>query len=142
MKAGTTTHLAQMIVHARAGTDALFSLVRPEAWYERPVPERHRLIFYYGHLEAFDWNLLRETAEVPSFHPEFDRLFAFGIDPKPGRSPQDERSEWPEASEIQRYNLRIRQLIDDVPDRIAEQMLSVALEHRLMRAETLAYLVD
>ena len=45
---------------ARAETDRLFDHVRPEFLYERPIPERHRIVFYVGHLEAFDWNLLRE----------------------------------------------------------------------------------
>ena len=140
-KTATTTHLAQMLAHARAGTDALFGLVRPEAFYERPVPERHRIIFYFGHLEAFDWNLMSQAAGVPSFHPEFDQLFAFGIDPKPGQTPQDERSDWPEIAEVQQYNLRVRQTLDDISNQISEQMLSVALEHRLMHAETFAYLL-
>ncbi|HSL03822.1 MAG TPA: hypothetical protein VK901_09830, partial [Nitrospiraceae bacterium] len=81
-KTPPATHLAQMLAHARATTDALFDLVRPEAFHDRPVPERHRTIFYFGHLEAFDWNLVSHAAGVPSFHPEFDRLFAFGIDPE------------------------------------------------------------
>ena len=42
---------------ARAQSDRLFDLVRPEFLYQRPIPERHRIIFYVGHLEAFDWNL-------------------------------------------------------------------------------------
>lgn len=140
-KTTTTTHLAQMLAQARAGTDALFGLVRPDALYERPVPERHRLIFYLGHLEAFDWNLISPAAAVPSFQPEFDQLFAFGIDPKPGHLPQDKRSDWPETSEVQQYTVRVRQTIDDVSNQISEQMLSVALEHRLMHAETFAYLL-
>jgi len=138
---GTATPLTQMLALARASTDALFTLVRPATLYERPVPERHRLIFYLGHLEAFDWNLIRESVEVPSFSPEFDQLFAFGIDPKPGQTRQDERVDWPESAEIRQYNRRVRQLIDDVSDRIPELMLSVALEHRLMHAETFAYLL-
>jgi iron(II)-dependent oxidoreductase len=140
-KTTTTTHLAQMLTHARAGTDALFGLVRPGAFHDRPVPERHRIIFYFGHLEAFDWNLLSQVAGVPSFHPEFDQLFAFGIDPKPGQIQQDERSDWPEIAEVQQYNLRIRQTLDDISNQISEQMLSIALEHRLMHAETFAYLL-
>ena len=91
-KTATTTHLAQMLAQARAATDALFGMVRPGALHDRPVPERHRTIFYFGHLEAFDWNLVSQAAGVPSFHPEFDQLFAFGIDPEPGKSPQDKRS--------------------------------------------------
>ncbi|HVQ65331.1 MAG TPA: DinB family protein, partial [Terriglobia bacterium] len=110
-KTETTTHLAQMLTRARAGTDTLFGLVRPEAFYERPVPERHRLIFYFGHLEAFDWNLISHAAAVPSFCPELDQLFAFGIDPKPGQTQQDERSDWPEIAEVREYNRRVRQTL-------------------------------
>ena len=140
-KTTTTTDLAQTLAQARAGTDVLFGLVRPKAFYDRPILERHRIIFYYGHLEAFDWNLIREAAQVPSFDPEFDQLFAFGIDPKPGQTQQDEHSDWPEISEVQQYAVRVRQTIDDVSNQISEQMLSVALEHRLMHAETFAYLL-
>jgi hypothetical protein len=61
-KTPPATHLAQVLAQARAGTDALFGLVRPDALYERPVPERHRIIFYLGHLEAFDWNLISQAA--------------------------------------------------------------------------------
>ena len=141
VKTTMTTHLTQMLARARAGTDALFDLVRPEAFYERPVPERHRIIFYLGHLDAFDWNLMGQAAAVPSFRPEFDRLFAFGIDPMPGQTQQDERSDWPEAAEVQQYNLRVRKTLDDVSTQISEQILAVALEHRLMHAETFAYLL-
>ena len=66
--------------HARAQTDALFQLLAPGAIYDRPIPERHRLVFYLGHLEAFDWNQIgRGYLNLPSFHPEFDKLFEFGI---------------------------------------------------------------
>ena len=140
-KTDKTTHLAKLLTHARTGTDTLFGLVRPEALYERPVPERHRLIFYLGHLEAFDWNLIGQAAAVPSFSPEFDQLFAFGIDPKPGQTQQDERSHWPEVAEVREYNGRVRQILDDVLDQISEQVLATALEHRLMHAETFAYLL-
>ncbi len=140
-KKATTNRLTQMLTHARADTDVLFGLVRPEAFYERPVPERHRIIFYFGHLEAFDWNLLGQAAGVPSFYPEFDHLFAFGIDPKAGQTQQDERSDWPEIAEVQQYNRRVRETLDDVSSQIPEQMLSTALEHRLMHAETFAYLL-
>ena len=77
---------------ARTATDALFALVRPDAMYDRPIPERHRIIFYLGHLEAFDWNLISPGNAID---PTLDRLFAFGIDPPPGQLPQDVPSDWP-----------------------------------------------
>ena len=68
----------------------LFALVRPEALYDRPILERHRIIFYIGHLEAFDWNLIcRRAFGFDSSHKRFDQLFAFGIDPIDGGLPND-----------------------------------------------------
>src|SRR5207248_2164794 len=94
-------------------SDALFAIVRPESMYERPIPERHRLIFYLGHLEAFDWNLLRDRVlGAKSFDPDFDRLFAFGIDPVGGGLPTDQPSEWPSLAAVQDYVNKIRSSID------------------------------
>jgi formylglycine-generating enzyme required for sulfatase activity len=127
---------------ARARTDELFALLKPDALYSRPIPERHRLIFYLGHLEAFDWNqICRQTLDIPSFHPEFDRLFEFGIDPPVGQAAQDQPADWPSADEVRTYNRRIRGIIDEVLEQVPEQMAQVALEHRLMHAETFAYLL-
>ena len=88
---------------ARECTDQLFELLKPEALYSRPIPERHRLIFYLGHLEAFDWNqICRQALDVPSFHPEFDKLFEFGIDPPVGKAAEDQPSDWPQRRPDQR----------------------------------------
>src|SRR5574338_1336402 len=133
--------LRMAVADARARTDGLFALIRPDAWHDRPVVERHRLIFYLGHLEAFDWNLFREAAGLASFHPSFDRLFAFGIDPEPGQLPQDQRCDWPEVDEVHRYNRDLRGSLDALLGEISEELLSVALEHRLMHAETFTYLL-
>src|SRR6185437_11917450 len=117
-------------------------LVRPDSMYERPIPERHRLVFYLGHLEAFDWNLIaRYALDRRAFHPEFDRLFAFGIDPPPGQLPNDQPSDWPRLEEIEGYNRRVRQELDELWGEVPEQLLHVALEHRQMHAETFAYLM-
>jgi len=84
--------LLNRLQDARLESDKLFGIVRPGSLYERPIPERHRIIFYIGHLEAFDWNLLANrlgAAKPPQ--PEFDRLFAFGIDPVGGGLPRINR---------------------------------------------------
>lgn len=133
--------LLKRFADARAESDRLFGIVRREALYERPIPDRHRLVFYLGHLEAFEGNLLRETVGgMPSLHPEFDRLFAFGIDPVGTALPSDRPEDWPSLEEIQRYNQRLREQIDTraVTD---ARLLNVAIEHRLMHCETLAYML-
>jgi gamma-glutamyl hercynylcysteine S-oxide synthase len=135
--------LAARLGEARRRTDELFALLHPSALYDRPIPERHRIIFYLGHLEAFDWNLVcRDTLGERSFHPEFDRLFAFGIDPVEGNLPSDKPADWPSVDQIGDYNRRIRERIDAVTSHpAAAWMLNVAIEHRLMHAETFAYML-
>src|SRR6185437_4760040 len=107
----------------------------PEALYKRPIPERHRLVFYLGHLEAFDWNQIgRNVLSAPSFHPVFDKLFEFGIDPAPGGLPGDLPTDWPSPSEIRRYNSRARERIDSLLPDAPAGVIHVAIEHRLMHA--------
>ncbi|RMH37312.1 MAG: ergothioneine biosynthesis protein EgtB [Nitrospirae bacterium] len=130
------------LTYARKQSDALFELITPDALYERPIPERHRLVFYVGHLEAFDWNqICRWTLGYDSFHPTFDRLFEAGIDPKVGEASDDRPSDWPSLEEVRTYNARVRTELDRILDRAPETMLHVALEHRLMHVETTAYLL-
>lgn len=131
-----------VLAQARARTDELFQSVSPGALYDRPIPERHRLIFYLGHLEAFDWNLIwHGSLGRAAFDPEFDRLFSFGIDPAPGQLPQDEPSDWPSEHQVRAYNTRVRLALDEVAELAPAQLMHVAIEHRLMHAETLSYLL-
>ncbi|MGJ5818766.1 SUMF1/EgtB/PvdO family nonheme iron enzyme [Paludibaculum fermentans] len=127
---------------AREETDALFRIVRPEAVYDRPIPERHRIIFYHGHLEAFDWNLLSGPCGLVSTQPELDRLFAFGIDPIDGQLPADTPRDWPQPEQVEAYKQRVRTALDGALEQVPnpELLLNVAIEHRLMHAETLAYM--
>ncbi len=146
--------LLERIWDARRRSDELFSLLRVESLYERPISERHRIIFYVGHLEAFDWNLLHETVLGPkSHHPEFDRLFAFGIDPVGGGLPSDQPSDWPNLDAVRDYVSELRATLDEqLGKRMLETdnqlrggfsldtLLNVAIEHRLMHVETLSYM--
>lgn len=137
-----SNELRQELAAARAETDALFRIVSPEALYHRPVSERHRLVFYLGHLDAFDWNLLaRRSMSEPSFHETFDKLFERGIDPEPGHAPSDTANDWPGRNEIETYNSRTRFWIDEHLNRLDPELVQMAIEHRLMHAETLAYLM-
>jgi ergothioneine biosynthesis protein EgtB len=141
------------LAESRSVTDDLFQIVRTEALYDRPIPERHRIVFYIGHIEAFDWNLIAGQAlGLGPVHEDFDRLFAFGIDPVGGGLPDDGPSDWPQLAEINAYCLRVREKIDNILESRSrssasdwkysqELILNVAIEHRLMHAETLAYLL-
>src|SRR5438552_8229935 len=139
------------LIQARATTDELFQILRDEAFYERPIAERHRVIFYLGHVETFDWNLLGIRAfGLRRFRSSFDQLFAFGIDPVDGTLPADQPRDWPSRADIAAYKQRLRAELDAAIGRALEDpgeghqqlltMLDTAIEHRLMHAETLAYM--
>src|ERR1700685_2645319 len=148
-------NLLEPIVEARRRTDELFAVVKADSLYDRPIAERHRIVFYIGHLEAFDWNLFHERVfGIESFHAEFDRLFAFGIDPVGGGLPTDQPSDWPSIAEVRDYVRQIRAVLDEkLADALNDSqlptgdgfplsaLLNVAIEHRLMHAETLAYML-
>jgi iron(II)-dependent oxidoreductase len=147
--------LIEQLAKARQQTDNLFALVKSDALYERPILQRHRIIFYIGHLEAFDWNLFHERVlGLRAFHPEFDRLFAFGIDPVGGGMPTDQPSDWPSIGAVRDYVREIRAVLDEkLTQALLDSnfstcdgfalgtLLNVAVEHRLMHAETLAYML-
>src|SRR5580704_11521223 len=123
--------LLERLREARIQTDDLFDQVKAEFLYERPIPERHRIIFYVGHLEAFDWNLLCERVlGRTSFHSEFDNLFAFGIDPVDGGLPSDQPSDWPSLTQVREYVNQVRQALD-------EGLAAAALSDPEGRRETL-----
>lgn len=127
---------------ARACTDYIFSLFKPETLYERPIPERHRVIFYVGHLEAFDWNqICRWTLGQSSFHATFDSLFEAGIDPEVGSKQADVPSDWPSLEETQQYNIKAREGVDRALEDAPEPVIRMAIEHRWMHAETTAYIL-
>ena len=140
MTATGTKTAKGVLADARDRSDRLFDLISADALYDRPIPERHRLIFYLGHLDAFDWNLLRpHMRHSETFHPRFDHLFAFGIDPVDGNLPSDTPADWPRETEIRSYNQEVRRRLDDAGH--PGELLHMALEHRLMHLETLAYMM-
>ncbi len=151
----TSRELANRLFHARRQSDALFGVVRSDFLYERPIPQRHRIIFYIGHLEAFDWNLLGDRVfGLKSAQPELDRLFAFGIDPVGGGLPAAVPSDWHALDHVSDHVGLSRAALEETlsaGDLACDSeacdgfplrtLLDVAIEHRLMHLETLAYML-
>ena len=136
---------------ARAHTDNLLGLALPESLYDRPIAVQPRLIFYLGHLDAFDWNLLADRAfGLKSFHPAFDRLFAISTD-QAESAPSDRPSDWPKKEEVEGYVQRVRDKLDTAIELALSRpyeghpqlatMLEAAIEHRLIHSETLTYML-
>lgn len=137
----TASQLLEQIQLARNESDRLFSILSAEGIYARPIAERHRVIFYIGHLDGFDAiQICGGCLGIPSADATFDRLFQAGIDPDSAHLPTDTPSDWPSISQVREYVQRCRQRVDDALERAPEEIVHMALEHREMHLETLAYM--
>jgi iron(II)-dependent oxidoreductase len=136
-----TANLIQELHSARLESDRLFSILKHEALYERPIAERHRVIFYIGHLDGFDSiQICREALGIRSPEPELDALFQAGIDPDSANLPTDKPSDWPTIERVKAYVDQCRRSVDKNLERAPEDVICIAIEHRQMHLETLAYM--
>ncbi|HEX4772279.1 MAG TPA: SUMF1/EgtB/PvdO family nonheme iron enzyme [Bryobacteraceae bacterium] len=133
--------LLRELRQARIESDRFFNIIRPDAIYDRPIDARHRILFYVGHLDGFDSiQICRRALGMKSIDPELDTLFEAGIDPDSSHLPTDTPSDWPSVEEVQAYVKRCRQHVDEHLDQASDEVLNMALEHRMMHLETLAYM--
>ncbi|MHB8315082.1 MAG: SAM-dependent methyltransferase, partial [Acidithiobacillus ferrivorans] len=56
-------------------------LAEPAAWYEKAIPLRHPLIFYFGHSATFYVNKLQVAGLIGQrLDPRLESVFAVGVD--------------------------------------------------------------
>src|SRR5262245_39063460 len=89
--------LADWYRRNRQRSQQLFDIVRPEAYYSRPISLRNPIVFYEGHLPAFSLNtLVKKALGRPGIDENLERLFARGIDPEDEASANRRQSAaWP-----------------------------------------------
>lgn len=140
VEATPATLLSEM-QSVREQSDRLFDILRPEAIYDRPIAQRHRVIFYIGHLDGFDAiQIAREGTGKKSPDTAFDSLFQAGIDPDSSHLPSDTPSDWPSLQQVREYVQRCRARVDEAFEECSEDSVLLSIEHRQMHLETLAYM--
>jgi gamma-glutamyl hercynylcysteine S-oxide synthase len=145
--------LADWYRRNRQRSRQLFEIVRPEAYYSRPISLRHPIVFYEGHLPAFSLNtLVKKALGRPGVDERLERLFARGIDPEDEASAsRNQRAEWPSRDEVGRFadecdTLIIEALATAPLEQPGHPLLSGAqavyaiLEHEAMHQETMLYM--
>jgi iron(II)-dependent oxidoreductase len=138
----------------RERTAALFELIDPASYYDRPIALRHPFVFYEGHIPAFSFNkLVREALGGPSVDADLERLFERGIDPSDTNDAQrHSRDAWPTRERVRAFgaacDTAVLQAIADAPlDGSVSPLLErgeaayTILEHEEMHHETLLYIV-
>ena len=90
----------------RARSRALFDLIRPDDYLRRPIALSNPIVFYEGHLPAFNVIVfVRRGLEQPGVDERLELLFARGIDPEDEQSatPRGNPLTWPSRDEVLAY---------------------------------------
>ncbi len=154
---GTATQLRNRIkkyFHNTFSIDELLykTLARDEAFYLRADPLRHPLIFYFGHTAVFIINKLIVAKLINKrINPEFESMFAIGVDEMSWDDLNLAHYTWPKVSEVQAYRDKVRALVDDLISRLPLKMpitwdspwwaLIMAIEHAHIHLETSSVLI-
>jgi ergothioneine biosynthesis protein EgtB len=145
--------LGERYRRARRRTEQYFSLVGDDAFFSRPLPLRHPIVFYRGHLAAFVVNtLIKRALGRPGIREGFETLFERGIDPADGAEAERRSiSRWPPRREIEEYvaetDERLSGIFEEIEEgsvadpALAREASVMCIEHEAMHQETLLYIL-
>jgi len=86
-----------------------------EAYFRKPIPLRHPLIFYFGHTASFFVNkLLLAGLMAKRINPRFESLFAVGVDEMSWDDLNDVHYAWPTVAEVAAYRDAVRAEVDAI----------------------------
>ena len=90
------------------------TLAAENAFYLRPEPLRHPLIFYLGHTATFYINKLI-VAKITNqrINPRFESMFAIGVDEMSWDDLNAAHYDWPTLAEVKAYRQAVRDVVDE-----------------------------
>ena len=128
--------------------ESLFSLINSdEAYFQRPEPLRHPLIFYYGHTATFYINKMMLGKFINTrINQHIESICAVGVDEMSWDDLNTEHYDWPTVDEVRAYRNEVKalinQMIDDMPLELPIKPDSLAwvflmgIEHERIHVET------
>jgi len=103
--------------HATYSIDEkLYELLADDAaFYLRPDPLRHPLVFYLGHTAVFYINKLNIAGIISErINPAFESMFAVGVDEMSWDDLNDAHYDWPAIPRVREYRDKVRSFVDDL----------------------------
>ena len=123
-----------------------------EAFYVKPIPLRHPLIFYYGHTAVFFINKLVLAGLLETrLDPRLESICAVGVDEMSWDDLDDTHYDWPKVAEVRDYRRRMRETVDGLIDRLPMTLpitwesdwwpILMGIEHERIHLETSSVLI-
>ena len=128
------------------------SLVRDEAFYLRADPLRHPIIFYLGHTAAFFINKLIVAKLISArVNPEYESMFAIGVDEMSWDDLNMAHYNWPPVPEVRAYREQVRAVVESLISSLPLEMpitwdspwwaIVMGIEHTHIHIETSSVLI-
>ena len=133
--------------------ESLFEcLASDEAYFVKPISLRHPLIFYYGHTNTFFINKLILSGLVTKrVNPQFESMFAVGVDEMGWDDVNDQNYDWPKVEEVKAYRAKVRQVVDQLISELPLNLpidwespwwiILMGIEHERIHLETSSVLI-
>jgi 5-histidylcysteine sulfoxide synthase/putative 4-mercaptohistidine N1-methyltranferase len=128
------------------------TLAAESAFYLRPEPLRHPLIFYLGHTAAFYINKLI-VAKITNqrVNPRFESMFAIGVDEMSWDDLNAAHYDWPTLDEVRAYRDTVRGIVDETIRTLPLTMpiywdnpfwvILMGIEHQRIHVETSSVII-
>jgi len=93
--------------------ESLYSLLKSDdSFYEKPIPLRHPLIFYYGHTFTFFINKLYNGNFITKrINPHLESMHAIGVDEMSWDDLTVTHYKWKSVSEVKNYRAQVTELL-------------------------------
>lgn len=100
--------------------EKIFELLKDDSvFYKKSEPTRHPMIFYFGHTATFFINKFINMKIIKErINPEFESIFAVGVDEMSWDDMKSSSYKWPSVSEVREYRDRVREVVNGVIDTI------------------------
>ncbi|MCG6932477.1 MAG: 5-histidylcysteine sulfoxide synthase [Gallionella sp.] len=128
------------------------TLADDQSYFSKPIALRHPLIFYFGHTATFFINkLLLAELVRDRINPEFEAMFAVGVDEMSWDDLDEARYDWPSVGEVREYRKRVREVVDNLIQTIPLALpinwdhpwwaILMCIEHERIHLETSSVLI-
>lgn len=96
--------------------EKMFDVLKDEsAFYKKSEPTRHPMIFYFGHTATFFINKLILMKLIDErINPEFESIFAIGVDEMDWDDLNENHYKWPSVDEVRAYRDEVRKVVDEL----------------------------
>ena len=133
--------------------ESIFKTLRnDDAFYNKPIHLRHPLIFYYGHTNTFFINkLILAGLIIKRINPQFESMFAVGVDEMGWDDVNEKNYQWPSPAEVKAYRASVRVVIDELINTLPLSLpidwgsqwwpILMGIEHERIHLETSSVLI-